>query len=225
MRKITTLFIISCLFGAFLTPNTACAQYNGGIIPIFLIKKATGYWDNDDADGDGVVDSEDLCPNVYGTMNGCPDKDTDGDGVPDSKDECPNVKGKKEHNGCVLSKAEKEIIRKASANIYFESGSAKIKEESFESLQTLAGLLNKHPEIKTTVEGHTDSSGDSAFNLQLSKDRAAAVRDYLVKHGESLDNIASEGYGSSKPVASNDTKEGRAKNRRVEIVVTLLEQE
>jgi len=73
------------------------------------------------------------------------------------------------------------------------------------------------------VEGHTDSSGNAAKNLSLSKARAASVEKYLIEHGEKQDHISSEGYGSTRPIASNDTKEGRAKNRRVEIAVSSFE--
>jgi len=205
MKNLSKLVVL-LFIGAIFMSKSAFAQLPGGLIPILLLKHETGYWDDEaepetkvvmiDADGDGITDAEDKCPNVYGTA---------------------------ENQGCPLSEAEREIIKTSSANISFESGSATIKEESYESLKKLAGLLNKHPEIKTRVEGHTDKSGDAKKNLALSKKRAKAVQDYLVKNGESIHNIDSKGYGSEKPIASNDTKEGRAKNRRVEIIVTLLE--
>ena len=99
----------------------------------------------------------------------------------------------------------------------------RIKEESYPDLDKLVKILKSHPEIKAKVEGHTDSSGNAEKNMQLSKDRAAAVVKYLVDHGEKPDHVSSEGYGSTKPVASNDTKEGRAKNRRVHIEVSMFE--
>ncbi|CAA6804271.1 MAG: Unknown protein [uncultured Sulfurovum sp.] len=178
-----------------------------------------------DTDGDGIIDKEDKCPNVKGTKenNGCPDVDTDGDGIVDSKDKCPNLKGTKENDGCLLSEAEIKMIKDASAHIYFETGSATIKKESHADLNKLAEILKKHPEVKATVEGHTDSSGDDASNLKLSKTRAASVVKYLIEHGEKEDHISSKGFGSTKPIASNETKEGRAKNRRVEIVISAFE--
>lgn len=197
--------MVVLFLGSLFSSKLASAQLPGSLVPLLLIKHETDYWgDKEETQTVAVVD-------------------TDGDGVPDSKDDCPNIKGTKKNNGCPLSKKERELIKKASGNIFFESGSSKIKEESHESLKTLAGLLNKHPEIKTTVEGHTDKTGNEDNNVKLSKDRAQAVVDFLVKHGESIDNIEAKGYGSSKPIASNDTEDGKAKNRRVEVVVTLLE--
>jgi len=77
--------------------------------------------------------------------------------------------------------------------------------------------LKKHPEWSVKLSGHTDNTGKAAKNLQLSKDRAAAVKNYLVSKGADAANIESEGYGSSKPIASNNTAAGKAKNRRVEV--------
>ena len=111
-------------------------------------------------------------------------------------------------------------IKDASSHIYFQSGSTKIKKESYADLDKLAGILKKHPEVKARIEGHTDSSGNADSNLKLSKERAAAVKKYLIEHGEKEDHITSEGYGSAKPIAPNNTKEGKAKNRRVEVVVS-----
>ncbi len=178
-----------------------------------------------DTDGDGIIDSKDSCPNIKGLaeFNGCLETDTDGDGVVDSKDACPNVKGLAKYDGCLLSSEEKKIIEDASAHIYFETGSSTIKKVSYPDLDKLAAILKKHPEVKAKVEGHTDSSGNAEKNLTLSKARAASVKKYLIEHGEKEDHISSEGYGSSKPIASNDTKAGRAKNRRVEIVVSSFE--
>lgn len=171
-----------------------------------------------DTDGDGVADLDDKCPKVKGTLNGCPD--TDGDGVADADDKCPNLKGTVANNGCLLSEEEKSIIKESSSHIYFETGSAKIKSISYPDLDKLTAILKKHPEVKARVEGHTDNTGNAEKNVKLSKARAAAVKKYLIEHGEAADHISSEGYGSAKPIASNDTKEGRAKNRRVEIVIS-----
>jgi outer membrane protein OmpA-like peptidoglycan-associated protein len=130
------------------------------------------------------------------------------------------VYGSVENKGCVLSDEELNVIKTASAHIYFETGSAKIKNASYADLDRLVAILKKHPEVKARIEGHTDSSGNAAKNLSLSKARAKSVADYLVSHGEPQDHISSEGYGITKPVATNDTKEGRAENRRVAIVVS-----
>lgn len=178
-----------------------------------------------DSDGDGIADNEDKCPEVKGVKenNGCP-ADRDGDGVADAVDKCPDVKGKAEYAGCPLSDEETKVIKDASANVFFETGSSVIKKSSYADLDRLVEILKKHPEVKARVEGHTDNTGNAAKNLQLSKDRAKSVADYLISHGEPADHISSEGYGITRPVATNDTKEGRAKNRRVEIVISSYEE-
>ena len=205
IKNLTKISMVIVFLGSLLSAKVVSAQMPGSLIPILLLKHETGYWgDREETTTVAAVD-------------------TDGDGIVDSKDACPNIKGTKKNNGCPLSKKDREIIKKASGNIFFESGSATIKKESHESLKTLAGLLNKHPEIKTTVEGHTDKTGDEGKNVELSKKRAQAVVDFLVKNGESIENIDAKGVGSAQPVASNDTEDGKAQNRRVEIVVTLLE--
>lgn len=150
-------------------------------------------------------------------------KDTDGDGIADSEDKCPTVKGLAKYDGCMLSQEELSAIKDASAHIYFKTGSAELKEESYKDLDKLVEILKKHPEVRATIEGHTDNTGNADNNMKLSKARAKSVADYLVSHGEPADHISSEGFGITKPIASNDTPEGRAKNRRVEIVVTAFE--
>ena len=117
----------------------------------------------------------------------------------------------------VPTKEEDEIIKTAFAQLEFESAKAIIKQSSYSSLDGLAMLLKSHPEWSVTLKGYTDNSGNAAKNLQLSKDRAASVKNYLVNKGVPAANIQSQGYGSANPVASNSTLAGRAKNRRVEI--------
>jgi len=117
----------------------------------------------------------------------------------------------------VPTKEEDEIIKTAFAQLEFESAKAIIKQSSYSSLDGLAMLLKSHPEWSVTLKGYTDNSGNAAKNLQLSKDRAASVKNYLINKGVSAANIQSQGYGSANPVASNSTLAGRAKNRRVEI--------
>lgn len=112
---------------------------------------------------------------------------------------------------------ESEVIKRAMSNLEFETGKSVIKNESFAYLDLLANMLKKHPQWSVVVKGHTDNVGNADKNLQLSKDRAAAVCDYLVSKGVQKENIESEGFGQTKPIASNNTKAGRAKNRRVEI--------
>jgi len=81
----------------------------------------------------------------------------------------------------------------------------------------MTAILNEYPTSKFSIEGHTDNVGKKDKNLQLSKDRAAAVKDYLVSKGIAADRLTSEGYGDTKPIGSNKTAAGKALNRRVEV--------
>ena len=112
---------------------------------------------------------------------------------------------------------EAQIIKTALSNLEFESAKSTIKSSSFTYLDGLAELLKKHPEWSVKLSGHTDNTGNASKNLQLSKDRAAAVKNYLVSKGADSANIETEGYGQTKPIASNNTAAGKAKNRRVEV--------
>jgi outer membrane protein OmpA-like peptidoglycan-associated protein len=102
--------------------------------------------------------------------------------------------------------------------IYFEFASAELKPASQPSLQQIAAVLKQHPDWTLTIEGHTDSIGGAASNLELSNRRAAAVKAELVKsYGIATSRLSTQGYGLSRPVAPNSTLEGRAQNRRVEL--------
>jgi len=104
-------------------------------------------------------------------------------------------------------------------NLFFESGSAQVRKESNLELKRLANLLKKNPELKIEIAGHTDNVGSKKSNLILSENRAKSVMSFLAKEGISAVRMKTKGYGMSKPVASNDTKDGRKKNRRVEIKI------
>jgi len=148
--------------------------------------------------------------------------DTDKDGVPDDKDKCPGTaKGVKvDKDGCpVIAETTLNQVREIASHIYFETNSDKLKEESKKDLNLLVAILNNNKQIKIDVQGHTDNTGDAAYNMELSQKRAAAVRQYLIEQGVSPDRVSAKGYGETKPVASNDTAEGKAKNRRVELVL------
>ena len=103
--------------------------------------------------------------------------------------------------------------------ILFDSGKATLKPEANVTIAKLAGILLLMPELNLRIEGHTDSTGSADFNLQLSRQRAEAVRDFIAKQGVAPDRMVAQGYGPTRPVADNGTAEGRARNRRVEIVV------
>ena len=101
----------------------------------------------------------------------------------------------------------------------FEYNKASILSQSYQSLDGLAVLLNQKPEWKLRISGHTDSIGDEEGNLSLSKERAESVKNYLVKKGIASERIETRYYGSAKPITSNETEEGRQKNRRVELEI------
>jgi len=173
-----------------------------------------------DADGDGITDGDDKCPNESGPAanGGCPYQDKDGDGVLDKDDKCPDVKGTVANNGCPeITVEEKRILNEYAKTILFDTGKSTIKSESEKVLGDIRDILNKYPDAKFTVEGHTDSIGSEKNNQRLSASRATAVKDYLVSHGVSQFRLSSKGYGEAKPIASNKTKDGRKQNRRVEI--------
>ncbi len=105
------------------------------------------------------------------------------------------------------------------SSIRFEPNSASFSAGSEAALNDLTQLMLKHPERRIKVAGHTDTSGRREVNLELSRQRASAVTDYLRARGIPRQQLLSQGYGSSQPIASNDTDIGRAKNRRIEIIV------
>ncbi len=183
------------------------AKYNGCPIP--------------DTDGDGINDELDKCPTVAGVAkyNGCPIPDTDGDGINDEEDRCPNLPGVKENQGCPLVK--EEIIKKVvydAKNIFFATGSFKLLPKSYKSLNEVAKILKDDPNLKLNISGHTDNVGKPEKNQLLSENRAKAVLTYLTeKGGVDASKLAAAGYGDTKPIASNKTAAGKAKNRRVEL--------
>lgn len=101
--------------------------------------------------------------------------------------------------------------------INFDFDSYVIKKESYSALDEAVKVLKKYDEMLFVVEGYTDDVGSDAYNLNLSRERAKSVMNYFVSKGIPANRISSTGYGESKPIASNETEEGRAKNRRVEI--------
>lgn len=120
--------------------------------------------------------------------------------------------------GTVAARLAGKSCRTELHGVYFETGSAELLEESEPTLKQVAGALSANPGWKVTVEGHTDNVGISAYNNELSLRRANAVRTALIsRYRVSANTIAAQGFGSSKPVESNTTPEGRAHNRRVEL--------
>ena len=116
-------------------------------------------------------------------------------------------------------RAIKKALSLATESVAFNSGSANLKEESFESLNQVVELLKSNPELRLKLSGYTDNSGNAQSNLALSKQRAAAVKAYLVSQDVAADRLEAEGYGIANPRADNSTAEGRALNRRVELSI------
>jgi len=103
-------------------------------------------------------------------------------------------------------------------DILFDYDKATLKQESDKQLQHIVTLLLQNPELKVEIQGHTDNEGEETYNLTLSDKRANTVLQYLQLFGIGSERLLSKGYGESQPVSSNDTEEGRSKNRRVELV-------
>ncbi len=152
-----------------------------------------------DSDGDGVVDVNDKCPNTpAGTK-------VDGSGCPLAK---PEVK-------VYVTEEDKKVVKEAIRNLEFDLGKATIREHSYPSLDRVTQLLiDKNFSLK--LAGHTDNTGSAELNMRLSKDRAEAIKAYLVGKGANASRIEATGYGQTQPIASNKTAAGRQANRRVE---------
>lgn len=167
-----------------------------------------------DTDKDGLNDEEDKCPTVAGVARyqGCPVPDTDKDGVNDEEDRCPTEPGLPENYGCPTL----EQYKFRAEQVQFLSGSATLTKAAKAELDKGALILAEHPDIKISIEGHTDNTGSEALNQKLSEKRAEAVKAYFVMKGINADRLVTVGYGQSSPIGDNTTAKGRAANRRVE---------
>jgi outer membrane protein OmpA-like peptidoglycan-associated protein len=195
-------------------------------------KDADGCPDNDN-DNDKILDAQDKCPNDpedkdgFEDADGCPDNDNDKDGIPDSKDQCPNepeVFNKiKDDDGCPdKAKGPVKIQRNkiTAPPVFFATAKDRILPRSYPVLSLVAQTLLDNKWVKKVrIEGHTDSRGKDDFNMDLSRRRAASVRTFLIQKGVDAGRLESVGYGETKPIASNRTRAGRAKNRRVEFII------
>lgn len=175
-----------------------------------------------DNDSDGVHNGLDKCPDLVGVSenDGCP-KDTDGDGVYDVDDRCPNRPGAAVDGGCPkvkIDETERKILETAIKDVKFKTASAELVPSSKAVLNKIVALMEKYPAYKLTISGHTDSQGDAAKNMELSRQRARAAKDYLVSRNIRSGRITAKGFGSRVPVDSNETAEGRKNNRRIEFV-------
>ena len=134
--------------------------------------------------------------------------DSDGDGLIDTNDQCPNTpKGAKvNEQGCW------EL-----PNVQFDTGKYDIKVQYFSDIDEVVSIMEKNPSLNIEIQGHTYSTGDDSSNKTLSENRAKAVVEYLLNRGVRSDLLTFKGFGSSKPVALNETEEGKARNRRIEL--------
>jgi len=177
-----------------------------------------------DSDGDGVLDPQDKCPGTprgeQVDAGGCPlPKDSDGDGVLDPQDKCANTpRGTRvDASGCpvVFEEGKRELVLEG---VHFETAQATLLPESQTILDRVAASLAAYPDLKVEVAGYTDSRGSRAVNVRLSQARAQTVVDYLVGKGLAAGRLMAKGYGPDKPIGDNATEEGRARNRRVELL-------
>lgn len=174
-----------------------------------------------DSDKDGVSDANDRCPqsdmgsDVDSTGCAIVDGDDDNDGVPNSKDSCPNSVA-----GAVVGSdgCEVKVVIELQG-VHFDTDKSTLKAESIAILNAAVTTLGEHGTIMVEVAGHTDSRASDEYNQALSHRRAEVVFDYLVDHGVAANRMTWKGYGENSPVATNDTDEGMARNRRTELIV------
>lgn len=173
-----------------------------------------------DSDGDGVPDSRDWCAGTEAGVevdeNGCP-LDSDGDGVPDTEDRCPNTAAgtRVDEHGCAVVGTKLFTLE----GVHFAFDSAELRPGAEQRLDEAVRKLTDNKQANVAVIGHTDSIGTESYNQDLSLRRARSVVDYLTSHGVDSHRLRIDGRGESEPIATNETREGRAMNRRVEFVV------
>jgi outer membrane protein OmpA-like peptidoglycan-associated protein len=194
-----------------------------------------------DNDNDGIPDENDVCPGTditvalneitaedidnYLDEDGCPEPDNDGDGILDEKDMCPNeaetINGFQDEDGCpdtkpeIVFEEEKPIVLDG---VTFEVSSASLTAAAKEVLLKVVRTMKDYPKMKLRIEGHTDNTGSLKVNMKISQRRADAVMRFLINQGASSYKLSSIGKGPNFPITTNDTKEGRKKNRRIEFI-------
>jgi OOP family OmpA-OmpF porin len=182
------------------------AKYNGCPVP--------------DTDNDGINDELDKCPSIAGLAKyeGCPPPDSDGDGVNDEEDKCPDAAGTKENGGCpVIEKNIVEKINYAARRIQFQEGKAELTASSKTVLDEVAIVLQDNADLKLSIEGYSSSTGRYEINMQLSKERAKRVMEYLISKTIDATRLRADGFGPAKPLNNGKTAADRAANRRVEL--------
>jgi len=189
-----------------------------------------------DKDSDGVVDKKDECPEVPGLprFKGCPD--TDGDGLQDAYDDCPTERGPAINHGCPKGASNVDTVYADADTVYITIDNTSdlhqaFKEVKFESnkyilttpsklvLNEVSTYLSDKKVLNIYMIGHTDSQDTDDFNMELSKNRVTTVQNYLVNKGVAKSRIRIFWKGETDPIATNNTEEGREKNRRVELII------
>jgi outer membrane protein OmpA-like peptidoglycan-associated protein len=165
-----------------------------------------------DRDTDGIADNDDVCPDIKGLTqyNGCPD--TDGDGIADNVDKCPEVFGVASNYGCPEVK-QLEYYK----IVYFNFDKSVLDTKFIKDLDEVVAVMQENSTARLSIEGYADSQGAANYNMMLSGKRADFVINYLAKNGITKERLSKTSFGEAKPAATNKTKDGRAKNRRVEI--------
>lgn len=178
-----------------------------------------------DSDDHGVSDSEDRCPNTATSIEvdrqGCDIVlDDDQDGIPNAMDDCPDTSSgaKVDEFGCyVMIRETKEV----SLRVEFESNSSNVTPNSRPEIERIARFMREYPLTEIKIEGHTDDTGEAAYNQWLSQQRANAVVKVLTEqYGIDASRVSATGYGQSRPIVVNNGEENRAKNRRVTAKIT-----
>ena len=172
-----------------------------------------------DTDGDGIADKDDNCPEVAGPVenNGCPWPDTDGDGILDKDDACPTVPGLAQYNGCPKPQsAYAEEATGALKDILFNFNKATLRPESNDKLNQAAEIIKSSNGGKFLITGHTDKKGSDAYNLKLSRQRAASVVAALEARGVNTNQLKSKGVGERDAVVPESASDAeRMKDRKV----------
>jgi outer membrane protein OmpA-like peptidoglycan-associated protein len=185
-----------------------------------------------DNDKDGILDVDDLCPNDpedkdgFEDTDGCPDPDNDRDRILDRDDACPNdpetYNGYQDEDGCpdkgsvIIEENEIIILEK----IYFATDSAEILPKSYPIVDAVAATLVGNPQITLVeIQGHADERGTDEYNIRLTSDRAASVRQALIQRSVDANRLRSAGYGERCPVDPGHNPAAWDKNRRVEFKI------
>ena len=177
-----------------------------------------------DTDGDGVYDGLDQCLGTASDLTvdhlGCP-IDSDGDGLKDDVDACRDFAGPGgvDEEGCPVIRLDK-AVRIPLPALAFAFGSSVLTDEAQVDLVPLLAALTYYSDVTIEVEGHTDDIGSERENFLVSLERARAVWQWLIDGGVAPERVVVRGYGETRPIADNTTEEGRAQNRRIEVLVT-----